>query len=154
MFYKHESIENQPPSIEKFIAIATYYKEIKSEAKSRISVTFKIDAFEQYASLKPKGFIRVNKKTFPLILSDLTGELQEKPEEVVIAESGSKKEMKIKTLRGTFLIPRNLEKEILEANFFAYRVFIDDLPVTFIVKHRDLKNIKSFIGATEHHVPR
>ena len=170
MLYKHSSIEKQDTFAGKFVTISTYYREIKSGVKSPAQITFKIAAMENFNSLKPDGFIRVNKKTYPLTMTDITSVLKtdintkvsQTNDDTITSDrinlktttTSRTETSRWKSMTGTITIPENVEQEILKAKLFAFRFYIDTRPITFIIKRKDLATLKSFFGATEDYVPR
>jgi len=170
MLYKHSSMEKQGTFDGKFVTTSTYYREIKSNIKKPAQITFKIETLEKFNTLKPDGFIRVNNKTYPLKMTDITSVLKtdtktkvsQTNDDTITADrinlktttTARTRTKRWKSMTGTITIPENIEQEILKANFFAFRIYIDTRPVTFIIKRKDLAKLKSFFKATEDSVPR
>ncbi len=164
MKYKHSSVEKQGIFSGRFKSLTSYYREIKDNRKTPASASFMIDVKETFNTIKQDGFIRVNRQTFPLTITGISSELKTATDTTVstknndtLTHSSLKTETETtteiqtrrwKTLRGNAIIPLNVEEEILKAKVFAYRLYIDNKPVTFIVKRDDLKKIQEFLKTT------
>lgn len=149
MTYPHNSVEKKEKSSKSYRSMTSYSREIKDQRKGPATITFVIEAPESLDTIKKEGFVRVNRNTFPLVFSDISTELKTtttasmKTRNKTTAKSVTRQ---WKILRGTATLPLKVEEEILRAKVFAYRLYVDKKPITFIVKRDDLKKIREFLN--------
>ncbi|WP_125250288.1 hypothetical protein [Leptospira wolffii] len=163
----HETQETETSGIvsKSFQGYFEYSRELGPTEKKPIKVRVGLSVGASSENFSPKGFLRIDESTFPLELTDISGNVlsgvstgtaygttygttngfvdYSKPNYNSRVTTVST--YNYKRLTGNFLLPRELEKNILTCDKLIYRIYVGDSSYTFSVDSSDLDTLKDFL---------